>query len=792
MKRTAGRIGRAGLALLAVGLLASQAFAQTPIINLHNNTSSGVPAAPYTVGTAVTIRGVATVGVGTFTAEYTDVYVQDATAGVMVYKAGAPPYAFQIGDSVTIAGTIAQYRGMTEVSMNTYTVHATGLPERTPLVVTCYNVEHTFLANYTEPNEGRLVRLNNVTWSGAWPSFSGAVTLQDETGTCTLFIDGTTGIQGMTPPAGAFDVIGVIKQYAGYSPPYTTDYELMPRSADDFILHPGPQFVDGPRETDIQSDQVTIHLETDTECTVTIEYGETTGYELGTATDGGSGTTHDVVITGLDPATIYHYRVTAEDIYDATVSPDKLFCSASAAGCTGTITALFNKTVDHSLATWEEAIGGQTFTGWIVDRINASDYSIDVAIYSFDISAVADALIAAFNRGLRVRFVYDYESGQSYQTQVTRLVNAGITVIDDAYGANDGSEIMHHKLWVFDALSADPADPWVVTGSWNLTTQQTNTDAQNVIMIQDQALAQVCTAEFDEMWGSNTAVPNASLSRFGTNKLDDTPKLFNVGGKLVEMYFAPSDPWIQGINQQVMAADFSIHFCIMSFTRFDLCNEMEDRWMNVPGMEVRGVFDSGESGNTSSQYFPMHGELEYAWNPAADVWLDAETGILHHKYMIIDVNRSGTDPTVVTGSANWSNNAVDENDENVIIVHDAITANCYFQEFAARYTNAGGTGFLAAGIDAGGRDDRLLLVDPNPAISSVQALFSLGTGGRVVCDLYSVDGRKVSRLLDRVLTPGTHMVRWEEGRDEPLASGAYFLHLQTPEGNLTRRVTVVR
>ena len=786
-------MGRVASSLFLFALIlawaAPTALAQVPIIDLHHNTSTGVPASPYTVGTPVTVRGVFTVGVGTFTWEYTEAYLQDATGGIMIYQVGVPATNFQIGDSATVSGTISQYRGMTEITMTSNTVHASGAQVPEPLVITCYDVEHTFLANYTEPNEARLVRLNNVTWSGAWPTFSGGITLHDASGTCTLYIDGTTGIQNMAPPTGPFNVVGIIKQYAGYSPPYTTGYELMPRFPDDILLLPGPQILSGPAETEIASDHVVIRFETETATSASIEYGVTTGYELGTATDGAA-TVHEIELAGLNPATIHHYRVTVTDETGSVTTPDKLFCTASAPGCTGEITTIFNKSVNHDLATWEPAIGGQALEGWIVDQINAAQYSIDVAIYSFDLSATADALIAAYQRGVRIRFVYDNRT--PYQSQVTRLMGAGIRVIDDALGPNDGAEIMHHKLWVFDALSADPAEPVVVTGSWNLSYDGTYNDAQNAVFIQDQALARVCTTEFDEMWGSTTAVPNPTYSRFGSRKLDNTPHVFNIGGRHVEMYFAPSDPWIQAVIREVRAADYSIHFCVMSYTRFDLCNEMEARWTGIPGMEVRGVFDSSESGNTSSQYFPMHGELEYAWNPPADVWLDGETGTLHHKYMIIDVNRSGADPVVVTGSANWSNAAVEENDENVIIIHDAPVANCFFQEFGARYAAAGGTGYLAADVDLAPAGARGLLVDPNPAISSVQAFFTLSRGGRVTCDLYGVDGRLVGRLLDRELAPGDHEVRWGPEHVDPLPSGAYYLRLQTPEGTQTRRVTIVR
>lgn len=779
------------LAMLLAGALAHPAHAQVvDILDLHHNNSQGIPAPPYTIGTPVTVRGVVTVGVGTFTASYTDVYVQDATGGIMIYKPTVP-YEFERGDSVTINGEIDHYRGMTEIVLDTYTLHASAAELPDSRVVHCYDVEHVFQPDYSEPNEGRLVRLNNVTWSGAWPSFSGPITLHDETGTCTLYIDGTTGIQNMPPPTGPFDVVGVVKQYAGYTPPYTSDYELLPRSAEDFYLLPGPQILVGPYETTIQHDNVTIHLETETETTAIVRYGLTSGHELGSVTDGISSTLHDILIPDLDAATIYHYEVTVEDSSGQTTTPDKLFCSGSAPGCTGEIMALFNKSVDYGLATHGQALGNQDLQDWIIARIDSTGFSIDVALYSFDLPDVADALIEAKDRGVRIRFVYD--DRDPYQTEVQRLINNGIWVIDDSFGPNSGNGLMHHKLWVFDAVGGDPADQWVVTGSWNLTPQGTYTDAQNVVMIQDQALAQVCTVEFDEMWGSSIFLPNPDGSRFGTNKLDDTPKIFSIGGHEVRMYFAPSDPWLGALIDEVEEADYSINFCILSFTRHDLCNEMEERWMNVPAMAIRGVFDSGESGNQYSQYWPMHGDGQYAWDPPADVWLDAETGTLHHKYMIIDVDIIASDPVLATGSANWSTSAVNENDENHIIIHDPALANCYFQEFAERYHAAGGTGIPSSCVEPGSQVRTFFRAGPNPAPSGLRVGFTLAVGGEVTCDIYAPDGRLVDRILDRVATaPGEHVIHWRAPRDKVLGSGVYYLRLSAPEGTWNRRVTLVR
>jgi phosphatidylserine/phosphatidylglycerophosphate/cardiolipin synthase-like enzyme len=779
------------LAVVLTGFAAGNALAQVDIIDLHQNTSSGLPAAPHTVGSAVTVTGVITTGFGVFTTEYTDSYIQDATGGVMLYDT-AIPYEFALGDSVTIVGTIEQYRGMTEVDVGTYTLHSSGAALPTPLLITCDDVENAFLPDYTEPNEGRLVQLNGVTWSGAWPSFSGPITLQDGTGICDLYIDGTTGIQDMTPPSGEFTVVGVIKQYDGYSTPYTSGYQLMPRWEADFSIGAGPQILAGPVETNIMHNSVTIHVETDTDTDMTVYYGLTASYELGSVTDGLNGTNHDVVLSGLDPATIYHYKVNLIDTAGQTNTSDLLFCSGSDIGCTGTVTAIFNKSAETDLAGgYGPANASENLSGWIIDRINATTSTIDVALYSFNLINVADALIAAKDRGVTIRFVYDNRT--TYQAEVSRLQSEGIIVINDAYGPiNDGAGIMHHKLWIFDAADPDPSKPWVYTGSWNLSSQGTYTDAQNTIMIQDQALAAVCTAEFNEMWGSDFWLPNPDNSRFGPNKLDNTPKRFSIGGRDAGIYFAPSDPWLAAIIDQVKTADYSINFAILSFTRYDLTNEMEELWMSIPGLAIRGVFDSAESGNTSSQYHPMHGDGTYAWDPPADVWLDGETGSCHHKYMIVDANQEMSDPVLITGSANWSNNANTSNDENVFIIHDATLANHYLQEFAARYHAAGGTAIFVSSVDDEIGSALRFSAGPNPSRGRLAINFSLPRAGKASCEIYSVDGRCVDRLLGGDIEAGDHSITWTPRPETITGSGVYYLKLTTEAGTLERRITLIK
>ena len=77
-----------------------------------------------------------------------------------------------------------------------------------------------------------------------------------------------------------------------------------------------------------------------------------------------------------------------------------------------------------------------------------------------------------------------------------------------------------------------------------------------------------------------------------------------------------------------------------------------------------------------------------------------QSGLLHHKYLIVDQNQAGSDPMVLTGSHNWSNAAEQRNDENTVIVHDQQIANQYYQEFVKRFNSQGGAVLSVNNVNA--------------------------------------------------------------------------------------------
>ncbi|MDI6809866.1 MAG: DUF5689 domain-containing protein [Candidatus Eisenbacteria bacterium] len=243
-----------GLIVIAmIAVFASGAYALDNIINIHINDVNGVPVAPYAVGTPVEIRGVVTAEFTNGTNTYIRAFVQDATGGINIYKSGLTAGCYlQVGNDVTVAGTIGQYNGLTQVMITSYTIHSSGNPLPAPLQITADDHVATFRPDYTEPNEGRLIKIKGVKIIGTgytgwplWKSTTYSINDSLNTGSSTktlLYVYGGSGcavhpLINTNTPAGGFDVIGILTQFDSTSP-YTAGYQISPRGPADIIVPP--------------------------------------------------------------------------------------------------------------------------------------------------------------------------------------------------------------------------------------------------------------------------------------------------------------------------------------------------------------------------------------------------------------------------------------------------------------------------------------------------------------------------------------------------------------------------
>ncbi len=746
-----------------------------PIIQVHVNDANGVPVSPYGVGSSVTVSGIITAD---YNSTGTDVYVQDATAGIDLYSPSRIT-DYQVGDSVTVTGTILQFRGLTEISPdpNLFVVHSHGNKVPDPMVLTAEEVNLTFHTDdFTEPNEGRLVRLNGVTYSAS----SGTVT--DASGTTSAYVG------SLNAPAGTFDLIGILKQYKPgitVSAPYTSDYEVNPRSQADIISGPGPSFINIPIENDIKPNSVSLSFKTSRLAQTVVRYGKTSAYNDSVVISTPD-TVHLITLSGLWPATVYHYQVTVTDTGGSNFTGDAIFSSASPVGSSGIMDVYFNHSVDTSVSLGENA-QVVNIAQKLINQINEANYSIDLALYSLSGTVganIANALIAAKNRGVKVRVIGEQDNQGT--APWSTLKNNGIPVIGDGFDAvNKGNGLMHNKFGVFDFRDTSSfLDDWIWTGSWNATDPGNNNDAQNVIEIQDKSLAQAYTMEFNEMWGSNTDVPNASNSRFGIRKTDNTPHRFNINGTPIQLYFDPSDHTTSHMGEVLNAAQSSINIAMLTFTRDDLAQILINK--KNQGDKVRIILDNNS--DTGNEYSNL-------LSNGIDIHLkgSAVAGLLHHKYAVIDADNSSADQIVITGSHNWSSSAETSNNENTLIIHSKRIANLYLQEFKARYIEAGGTDIIT---DASKNSINKMPLSfdlkqnyPNPFNPSTTITFSIPKESNVTIKIFNTLGQEVKTLLNRNENPGTYYLNFNA---QNLSSGIYFYSLRAGNNYIVKKMMFLK
>ena len=304
-------------------------------------------------------------------------------------------------------------------------------------------------------------------------------------------------------------------------------------------------------------------------------------------------------------------------------------------------------------AQWQNSIEGK-----LIEKINVAQNSVHIAAFEFDLTPVAEALIAARGRGVDVRWVTDDEYGiqadaEPGRGQFAMLQNAGIEV-----RADNRSALMHNKFIIFDGQIL-----W--TGSTNLTKNAVFKQDNNVIVIHSSELAAIYENEFQEMWNG----------QFGRNSPSQIlHQSISVNGTPVTVVFTPEDGAIeQAIIPTVTAAQTEIRFLAFSFTDYPLASAMIQRRQS--GVDVSGVYETVGSDTDAAEFktFVCAG---------VPVRRDGNSSFMHNKVIVVDRR------FVITGSLNYSTNAEVNNDENVIILDNSEIAGRYLQDFDRVWSQA--------------------------------------------------------------------------------------------------------
>ncbi|MBN1233426.1 MAG: T9SS type A sorting domain-containing protein [Candidatus Coatesbacteria bacterium] len=447
------------------------------------------------------------------------------------------------------------------------------------------------------------------------------------------------------------------------------------------------------------------------------------------------------------------------------------------------IKVYFNAKVDTTGYSGNYAKGLSDFVSILKEKIDSTRYSIDICLYNLDLSEITDKIIEAYRRGVKIRVITDDE--HKYDTEIQRLIYEGIPVIDDSFGGNPRSNIMHNKFWIFDFRdSTSMDDDFTMTGSWNVTYANTYKDANNIVFFQDNGISRAYTTEFEEMWGSGTEIPDSANSCFHNRKSDNTVHEFDIDGTKINLFFNPTDTTELKMVRQISECKKEADFCIYAFSSDTVSHYMKIQWDVVENFKVQGVFDRTFWDTDWSKARDMRGDstAEEPWDPPAPVYSDSvrfpdqSSGLLHSKYMILDPFDDSA--VVITGSSNWSLAGFYDNDENVVMIHDKKIAQQYYQDFIQRYKEAQGTGFNSkknAIKKSNIEQYETLKIYPIPIKDFITFDFNLKKERKVDIILYDISGRYISLISSTILRKGNSKRTFK--LPEGLKKGVYLIKI---------------
>lgn len=659
------------------------------------------------VGSIVTITGIVLNG-----SEFgSQRFIDDGTDAICVFSMMLS--GINKGDIITVQGEIDNYHSLIEIiNLTQLNVVSTSNPLPAKPILFPFQVKESY--------ESRLIETRNVyfTATGTFTSNTG-YEITDGSSTATVYIRSGTSLVGTAIPTGRVNVSGIEIQYD-----YT--YEIQPRSLTDITN--SALYIEGtPSISNITTSGFDVNWQTNSTSSSELRYGHTPLLELGTLTVSPD-INHIVPVSGGNASDIYYFQCSSVSGNDTALSP--LMMGITASSVPGSIRTYFNRTVNTTVASPPGNTAHYTpnaFADTIAAVINSAQQTIDICIYgfsSFNVGAIINAINNAYSSGKQVRIIYD---GNNASPGITQL-NSGISKLASPI-ANYDYNICHNKFVIADAGSSNAV---VITGSTNFSDDQLNEDPNNLVVINDQSLATVYTLEFEEMWGSNGSSPDPALSRFGYYKRDNTPHQLKIGNAEVESYFSPSDNINNVIRENISNADYSFYISLLLFTKEDIATEVINKISG--GIDFAGIIN--DTSGTSAA--PVFNNIYNVAGPSLQLYDPQSNEILHHKYMIVDQN-TFADPLVLTGSHNWSLTAEIENDENTLVIHDALIANQFYQEFYKRMEDNG----INIGYNEWNKNG--LKAYPVPADNTLCLV--AGSALNDKCNVYNMEGCVVTSVV---------------------------------------------
>jgi len=138
-----------------------------------------------------------------------------------------------------------------------------------------------------------------------------------------------------------------------------------------------------------------------------------------------------------------------------------------------------------------------------------------------------------------------------------------------------------------------------------------------------------------------------------------------------KVFFSPQGGCEQAIITQLAKAKMSADIAMYNLTSEPIAQEIAR--LKKRGVAVRIFLDKSQKGQKASQAGFLKGQ-------GISVRIHQGSGLMHHKFAVLDGK------VLLTGSFNWTENAEEDNAENLLVLSDKKLISQYAKEFESLWT----------------------------------------------------------------------------------------------------------
>jgi len=308
----------------------------------------------------------------------------------------------------------------------------------------------------------------------------------------------------------------------------------------------------------------------------------------------------------------------------------------------------------------------------LIDAIGKTNSTLDLALFGITLDEVANAIVKAQEKGVKVRVVMNqnHTFGRRTSPQVELL--KGKVEMRSLRGTWTYG-VMHNKISIYDGKMME-------TGSYNWTVAATNDNYENVMFTSDKEMVSGYQNYFDYMWSLARPVADGprgevAYGSYPTPTQDPQPSISFNSAVLAKYGFSPLGGAEATLLAAVNASQKTIEIASYSFYSKPLVEALIAA--HERGVAVHVVTDKTMAVKSGLTTRMVKAGIKLKWMKGR-----AGKGAMHNKFAVFDGK------LMESGSHNWTSNAEMNDFENFYVCADSDYVGAFAKKFSQLFALA--------------------------------------------------------------------------------------------------------